>query len=131
MPPDVNVGDILRSPHSGEMLTIQRSKESVDSKGRESATVQTLYAPGVVLPKDTAIGGNEVTREIDSIYRNAALIIHTPFRLRGPAPGYQPDVILWQGDRYVVTLVNNYSQFGPGFIYAEAASIEPLDAPPQ
>lgn len=131
--PDIDVSDLLNDPFAAELLTILRQKETVTQKGRESNTYETITPQpvGVVQPKDTVIGGNEVTREDDKIYRGAALIIHTQFRLRGPAPGYQPDVIVWQGDRYVITLVNNFSRYGAGFIYAEAASQESLDAPPE
>lgn len=127
---DIDVTDLLIDPDLAEPLVIQRQKETVTDKGRETNTVETFHSFGVVQPKDTAIGGNEVTRGADGMFRAAALIIITPFRLRGPGPGYQPDQVIWQGDPYVVTLVNNFTRYGAGFVYAELSSTDIQDAPP-
>lgn len=132
MPPNLDVSELLFDPDFAEVLTIQRRTDDVRPNGRTLVRNTTIFpAPfGVVLPKDTAIGGNEIERAPDGQYRGAALTVHTAFRLRCLSPNNQPDVLIWDGDPYVCTLVNNYSHFGAGFVEAEFTSMSAVDQPP-
>lgn len=131
--PALDVSELLLDPDFAEPLTIQRRVDNVRPNGRNAIAWNTVFpAPyGVVLPKDTALAGNELERAPDGQYRGAALTVHTKFRLRGPSPGYQPDVMVWEGDPYVCTLVNNYSHYGAGFVQAEFTSMPTIDHPPR
>ncbi len=59
------------------------------------------------------------------------LVIVTKFRLRGPAKDgstqYQPDLITWEGDSYVVKTIDPYPQYGAGFIQAIVGSMDSVD----
>jgi hypothetical protein len=130
--PLLDVSDLLLDPDFSEELTIQRRADTVGDNGRTSkGSIQIVPRPyGVVLPKDTWIGGNELERQPEGQFRGAALTVHSQFRFRSTAQGFQPDILIWNGDPYVCTLVNNYSHYGQGFTEAEFTSISTNDEPP-
>ena len=128
----LDASEAMTEPLFLQRITIIRRTETIGTNGR---AIETPYAItprpwGVVLPVDTAIGGNALERTPDAQYRGAAFEIHSRFRIRGPSPGYEPDVFFYNGDYYVVTIVNDYSQYGRGFIKAEVSSTDPIDNPP-
>lgn len=166
--PALDVSELLTDPDFAERLTVYRVEQMVGDNGR-ATVVETLISPapvGVVLSKDTAIGGNELERLPDYQARNVALDVYTRFRLRclstggpieqsgaitfqgagdiqfrgsgdinfygpdSPLRDFQPDEIEWNGDRYLVSLINDYSHYGHGFIHAECVSKVHIDNPP-
>lgn len=130
--PLIDVSDLLLDPDFAQALTIQRRVEVVGTNGRTTITPTTISpAPfGVILPVDTAIGGNALERGSDQQHRGAALEVITKFRLQGPAPGFQPDVIVYDGNSYVVTIVNTLTRYGAGFMRAECSSMDSVDNTP-
>lgn len=133
----IDVSDLLEDPDFASALAILRRSELVGDNGRTVITeTAILPAPmGVVMPKDSVIGGNAIERAPDMQYRGAALLCYTKFRLRGPSldangQEWQPDVVVWNGNRYVVTLINDYAHFGQGYIQAELSSMDGVDEPP-
>jgi hypothetical protein len=130
--PLLDVSSLLLDPDFAQPLTIERRTEVVGSNGRATITSQiVLPAPyGVILPVDTAIGGNALERGPDEQHRGAALEVITRFRLQGPSPSFQPDVIVYEGNRYVITIVNTLTKYGAGFIRAECSSMDSVDNPP-
>lgn len=132
--PSLDVSELLTDDLFIETVTVLRRKETL-VKGRPVLTVTTF--PDVlasVQPKDTVIGGNFIERAPDMQYRGSNLIIYTKFRLRGESlqatDNYQPDVVIWNGDHFLVGLTNDYSHFGGGYIQGELVSTEPVDYAP-
>lgn len=131
--PTIDVSEVLSDPDFCEELIILR-RTSVENIHGRAVITPTEISPrplGIVITKDTAIGGNVIERTPEAQYRGAALDVYTTFRLRGPAPGYQPDVVMWNGDPYVVTLINDFSNFGRGYIHADCTSLTSIDQAPQ
>jgi hypothetical protein len=130
--PFLDVSSLLLDPDFAQRLTIERRTDQVGANGRTVQTPQIITPKpiGVVLPVDTAIGGNALERNPDEQHRGAALEIITKFRLQGPAPGFQPDVLVYEGNRYIITIVNTLSKYGAGFIRAECSSMDSVDNPP-
>lgn len=124
--PDLDVSDILLDPDFCEALTIIRRAITL-VKGRQQTTPQTISpAPfGVV----TSLSG-ELIRVADQQNMPTTIVVHTPFRLRGVSVGFEPDLVVWNGDNYVATAVDNYSHFGGGFIAATCTSQNSQDNPP-
>lgn len=122
---ELDFSDVMLAPDVGVFITIQRRKETISNKGRASETLQTFdRVPAVVI----AEGGDLITNP-DERHMPDVIHVHTQFRLRGTGPGYQPDLILWGGSRYVVAKMNDYSHLGGGFVSADCNSIEAQDAP--
>lgn len=126
--PNLDVSDVILDPMFAELLTIKRRTQVVGTNGRAQRT-QTIITPkpaGVVTSE-----ANENLKRMDfGQYRPNTIRVHTPFRLSGPAPGKEADVVTWNGDDYIVVQVDNYSHFGRGFISAACASMSPIDEAP-
>lgn len=126
--PSLDVTDILLDPDFCEELVVQRRAETINGKGRAQKAVTVIDpAPfGVVLPQNDV----PMQRGPDQQNLPRLLQVHTPFRLRGPAPGFQPDIIIWNGDPFVVNKVHDFSRFGQGFIQADCSSMSTIDQAP-
>lgn len=131
--PWIDVTDILADPMiAGEAFQVIRRLETVDGNGRGSTTNTTYAAFGSVTPT----GDNSLVRE-DAFQSQAKTIkVVTNFALQGMAEDaqgnkYQPDLVLWKGDYYLVRTVNDYSSYGAGMIEAECSSIDWDDEPPK
>lgn len=133
--PLLDVSELLFDPAFVETVTVLR-REQVMVNGRATTTITTF--PDIVAsvqPKDTAIGGNVIERAPDGQWRGSNLNIYTKFRLRGvseDATGtqYQPDIVIWNGDQFLVALTNDWSHYGAGFMHAELESMEAVDYAP-
>jgi hypothetical protein len=137
--PTLDVSELLTDDLFTETVTVLRRKETL-VKGRPVLTVTTFSGVlASIQPKDTVIGGNFVERAPDMEYRGSNLIAYTKFRLRGvalqavpsqPDADYQPDVVIWNGDHFLVGLTNDFSHFGAGYMQAELVSTEAVDYAP-
>jgi galactose-6-phosphate isomerase len=129
--PRLDVTDVLLDPDFCETLTVLRRAEGVSSKGRVTTTETTITpAPvGVVI----AQSDQPIQRGPDQQNLPRLIEIHTPFRLRSaskdPISGavYQPDIIVWGGDRFVVNKTMDFSRYGRGFIQADCSSQDLID----
>jgi hypothetical protein len=139
--PLLDVSELLDDPLFVQTaMTVLRRKQ-VLTKGRSAPAVYQVIT-GVaasVQPKDTAIGGNFIERTPDMEYRGSNLNVYTKFRLRGvtkqatgdPSDGeYLPDIIVVNGDYFIVALTNDWSHYGAGFMHAEVESTEAVDYAP-
>lgn len=124
--PDLDVSDLLLDPDFCEQLSVQRRQITM-VKGRSTTTPVTISpAPyGVVF---SITGG--LIRAGDQQNMPATIVVHTPFRLRGASPGYEPDLVIWNGDNYAVTAIDNFSKYGAGFVAATCTSQDSIDNAP-
>jgi hypothetical protein len=107
--------------------TVRRRTETINSLGRVVMAVQSYNTIGVVTPSSP----NDLNRLPEQQYMNKAITIYTQFKIQGPAPGFQPDEIVWHGSRYIVTAVDDYAGYGRGFIMVICVSMDAVDpAPP-
>lgn len=124
--PTLDVSEVLTDPAFAEMITIIRRSEALNQYGESVQTSQTLTAVGVVTS-----GRGELVRAAEQQHMPRNIVVHSKFRMRGPSPGYQPDVISWHGNSYVVSSLRDWSNFGAGYTAAECQSIDHIDQPPQ
>lgn len=120
----LDVSEILVDPDLADRFTVKRRTEVIDDFGRASTTDETFEGViGVV----TSANPNDLMRlpEAQRMDRNFCIV--TKFRLIGPAPGKQPDTILWYGSTLVVKDIQPYPQYGAGFIQAIAGSMDIID----
>jgi hypothetical protein len=125
--PWLDVSDIVLDPViAGESFDVYHRTQTVDQNG--VARIAQALVPGVrgsVIP----VGANSLAR--DDAYQTQAKAIRviTAARLRGASKQdsdgsvYQPDVISWKGDFYVVKSLDDYSQYGAGLVVAECVSL--------
>jgi hypothetical protein len=113
--PNLDVTDLLLDPDFATAgLICLRSQEVVGQDGVAVQTPAQQTFTGVV-----TAGKGAVLDRLDGASRTRdSILIHTTFRLRVSAAGYAADVVIWQGNRYTVSQVNDYSTFGRGFVAA-------------
>lgn len=111
----LDVSDILLDPDfMDSSLVCERNVQTVGSNGMATnATTNTPFA-GVV----TSDNGDLLERNPDGERIKGNLTIHTRFQLDDGGAGNTADIVQWQGRRYTVTVVNDWSHFGRGFVVA-------------
>jgi hypothetical protein len=126
--PTLDVSDIPLCAEFADRFDVIRRPETISQSGRSVPSQVTVAGLlGTIYPT----GDNSLVRQTDYQLGRKTLTIVTPYRLQMAAPGYQPDLVLYRGNQYVVSAIEDFSQYGAGFIVAEVSSILAIDAPPQ
>lgn len=120
MPPLLDLSFLTTDALFADTFDVTRRPEIVGDDGI-SRVSEVLYLGqvGAVYPT----GSNVLTRQTDDSYSTDTVTIVTKFRLQMMAPGYQPDLVQWDGNTYVVHTVNGYTRYGRGFVEAECTAI--------
>lgn len=131
--PQIDITDILFDPFiAGESFNVLRRRETVNDYG-ESVVVQEKFEN--VIGSIQPIGDQSLVREEAYQSQAKSLRVITAFRLRGEAKTdsgktYQPDLIYWHGNYFIVKSLEDYSQYGAGLTEADCTSIDHVDNPP-
>jgi hypothetical protein len=131
--PALDVTDVLFDPDiAGETFTVVRRQEIVNSAGVSTIT-ETRYddVAGSIQPT----GDQSLTRAEAFSHQSDSLRVITTFLLRGVSQdmsgnNFQPDLVLWKGDYYIVTSVDDYSQYGAGFVQADCIAFNYMTQAP-
>lgn len=128
--PEIDVTDILVDIDIADsQFTVIRRQEVVNNFG-ETTLVTTTYPPTLPQPIGAIYptGDNKLQRKEDFTSQSDTITVVTQFRLRGASKSggnkFQPDIVVWNGNNYVVSNVNEFTQYGAGFIEAECTSID-------
>ena len=119
----LDVSDVLLCPEFTDNYVINRNQETIDNNGRSQVTTTQINSFGVV----TMASGQDLQRYPELQILERVISIVTKTRLQSAVTGYQPDVITWRGDNYVVKAIDLYPQYGAGFYEVIAASIDLTD----
>lgn len=122
----VDVNDVLVDPSMSTEFSVVRRGEAVDDKGRSRLTEERFDA---LLGVITWLDGDVTTGE-DATTTSQAISIATPFSLRDASFGFQPDLVVWQGETYRVNKVKAHRHIGRGWTRATATSVRSTDSPP-
>jgi hypothetical protein len=126
--PAIDVTDNLFDPDFCELLEIERRVEIIGQNGRATRQ-KSIVSPAPAGVVTTASGDKRIVGS-DTQFRTNSIRVASIFRLRGPGPGVDPDIVIWHGNRYVVVQVDDNSNFGLGFTNALCTSVETEDVPP-
>jgi hypothetical protein len=135
--PQIEVTEVTLDPIvAGETFLVTRRMEAINQYGERTESTITYSAIGSVTPT----GDNSLVREEAYQLQNKTIRVITTFMLRAPSKAppqptlsqsdYDPDIVTWRGDFYVVKNVSDYSQYGAGMIEAECAGIDYVDQAP-
>jgi hypothetical protein len=120
----IDVTQILSDPDLATLFDVKRRSETVDSNGISQVSTTTFEdVIGVI----TVISPNNLDRHENYQTMRRSISVICRFDLRGEVDGYQPDVVVWQGNNYVVKVAGYYPQFGEGFVQAECTSMDHVD----
>lgn len=112
--PLLDVSEILSDPDFMTAMVCERNLQTVGTNGLATETTRNYKFTGVV----TSDSGSILDR-IDSGQRiKGSIVIHTRFVLTAGSGSEGSDVVQWNGRRYTVQNVNDYSQYGRGFVAA-------------
>jgi len=117
--PMLDVSDILSDPDFADVLTVKRTIQMANDRGRADEDAKTFDITGVV----TSDRGDILDRLPDMRRVAGSILIHTQFRLIASEGDTDTDIVTWNGKEYTVTDVNDYSRYGAGFVCAKC---EPL-----
>ena len=120
----LDVSSILIDPDLTDRFSVRRRKADVDIQGRLAISEQLFTG---IIGVITTANPNDLDRQDDFSVFTRTLSVVTRFRLRGEVKGYQPDVIVWHGNNFVVKHIDLYPQFGSGFYQAECESMDRTD----
>ena len=109
-----------------DTFTIIRRVQIITQFGRVQTVEKRFTGIGVVV----ATSPNDLQRVPEMQYMNKSITIYTEWKLQGPAPGMQPDEIIWHGSQYLVRSLDDYSGYGRGFITVICLSIDSVDPAP-
>ena len=123
----LDVSEALTDPAFNSAFVVLRRTETVDDDGKSVVSLLQLPAQGVVSggPDDSLI------QDPDDEHQERSLAIVTRFPLRGVAPGYKPDQVLFRGNTYEVVKLDDYGAFGSGFVQVELRSTRNVDEAPE
>lgn len=129
--PELDVSELTIDPDlAATQFLVIRRVQVMNAFGERTNQVQRFAPFGQVAPT----GDNSLVREDSYQMAGKSIQVITAFRLRMAAKDnattYDPDIVIWRGDSYVVKSVEDYSQFGAGMIVAECGSIDYVDQAP-
>jgi len=122
---DLDVSDVLDDPDFSDPIIITRKTQEVANSGFEFNPATTkLNIYGVV----TVGSMLPMQRAADSELAKKVITVHTRTTLYAVQAGFEPDIVTWNGNNYVVKKPNNWSHFGQGFTANECEMIDTQDA---
>jgi hypothetical protein len=131
---DIDVTDVLLDPMiAGERFTVLRRRELVNNLGVAEWQWETF--PNII-GSVTPTGDQSLVRDEGFQAQAKTILVITAFKLRGESKdearrNYQPDVVVWNENYYMVRTVDDYSRYGAGFVQAECSSTDLVDQAPR
>lgn len=121
----------LTNPYTADTITVYRRQEVVNNFGESELSV-TAYANVVAVV--TASAPTTLDRRPDLQVSPKSIDVVTAFRLYSESEStaqaeYQPDIITWHGNNYIVKSLADFSSFGPGYVSASCAITDSQPTP--
>ena len=123
--------DVLMDPViAATRFVVVRRRSWTDRNGIAQKSEERASALGSVTSVES-----DLERLDDSQSQTKVLLVITKFFLRAAAQDsdgvqWQPDLVLWQGNYYLVHSIEDFSQFGGGFVAAKCPSFDYVPNPP-
>ncbi|MFW6681749.1 MULTISPECIES: hypothetical protein [Komagataeibacter] len=121
--PLLDVSDNLLDPDFIQTLTVTRPTQTVDSQGMTqiAETSQSFYGAPVPLTSQ------ELIRNPNAELLAGGIRVYTRFVLDSGSPDTSADIVTFGGKRYTVVSVDDWSNFGAGYVAADCAVISLQD----
>ncbi|MGI4851700.1 MAG: hypothetical protein ACRYGR_07140 [Janthinobacterium lividum] len=114
--PNLDVSELLLDPDFCQAVIVERYAQSVTSQGLAATKSGQAQISAAVVPA----GSLDLNRGADTEIIKGRIIAYTQFPLTAGSDGIGADVLFWQNRRYTVSSVDEYTQFGVGFVMATA-----------
>lgn len=116
MPPSLDVSDLILDPDFSQAIIVQRNAQSVSVQGLTVIAPTQVQVIAVVVPA----GSLDLNRSADAELLKGKIHIYTQFPLTAGDGTVTADIVFWNGREYTVSAVDDYTQFGVGFVDATA-----------
>lgn len=117
--PTLDVADIISSPEFQTSFVVSRRIQTVNPATGLAAEVLETGFPQTQFGVVTPASGKRLVRNAEGENVVGDIQVVTKFRLsEGDGSSYSPDIVTWKSQQYWVAAVNDYSEFGAGFIVA-------------
>ncbi|MEZ2410544.1 hypothetical protein AB6806_27485 [Bosea sp. RCC_152_1] len=113
--PLLDVSDVLADPLFADTATITRTVVTVDPATGRTIETPTTTPISVVVTSDK---GRNLQRNPEAALSEGSIIVHTAFTLTEGGNGVDADIIDWNGRKWTVVTVDDYSRYGAGFTCA-------------
>lgn len=113
--PSLDVSRVLASPRFADSATVTRTVVTVDPLTARTVEAPTETPISVVVTSDK---GQNLRRMPEAAASMGSIIMHSTFRFTEGSDGVDADVVTWQGKRWTVITVDDYSRYGAGFTMA-------------
>lgn len=130
--PDFDFDEVLTDPDFLDVFNVTRRADNPNGFGEAAFTPSSFQnLRGVVTPASPSA----LKRLPEEQRQSKTLEIITRFALRGASndagQDYQPDLIFYAGNNYVVTDVQDWSRYGAGWVSALCTLNDVVPAPPK
>lgn len=113
--PLLDVSDILADPDFADSAVVTRTTVTVDPQTGRAAGSETDTPISVVVTSDK---GRNLQRNPEAAVSTGSILMHSVFRFTEGGDGLDADIVTWNGRRYTVVTVDDYSRYGAGFTCA-------------
>jgi hypothetical protein len=124
--PSIDMRVALTNPVTLDSFNVIRRSQAVNNSGKVVITPTPFNnRRGIVTPASFA----DLRRLADIQIQAKAISIVTRFALRGESEDagqqeFQPDIVVWHGNNYVIKFVDDYSNYAAGFVRAVGALMD-------
>jgi hypothetical protein len=108
---NIDVSDLLLDPDFVDAITVIHRTATVDQYGVNQIVETAVPSYGCVQPAS----GESVQRLADALQSSDISSFWVQGRIIADATSSYPDIIVWQGNRFQVQLVNDYMNYGRGY----------------
>lgn len=113
--PTLDVSEILDDPEFADTATVYRNAVTVDPvTGRTTVTTTSTAILCVV----TSDKGRNLQRNPRAALSEGSIIVHSTFTFTEGGNGVDADELDWNGRKWTVVVVDDYSRYGAGFTCA-------------
>lgn len=113
--PFLDVSDVLADPLFADTATVTRTVVTVDPVTGRTIETPTTTPISVVVTSDK---GRNLQRNPEAALSEGSIIVHSSFALTEGGNGVDADIIDWNGRKWTVVTVDDYSRYSAGFTCA-------------
>lgn len=126
--PALDVSELLTDPDFVTTFDIVRRTQTVDSHGRAVNAESTIKSVVGAVTAGSSGWLRWLNRSPGYGASSRAITVYAKTRLYDTTSGRLPDLVVWKGTRYIVDKVNDYSEFGQGFYFADCSVVDPVQS---
>jgi len=119
--PLLDVSRVLANPLFADSASVIRATATVDPLTGRTVRAETTTPISVVVTSDK---GQNLRRNPEAAISEGSILAHSIFRFTEGGDGLDADILDWNGRRWTVVTVDDYSRYGAGLTAATCRLLE-------